>query len=254
MGINEITYTYKKIKLSKKNGKFRDIYIPDQALKKHLRTLLQPLASIYEEHYIYNSDHAFFKGRNCVTNASQHIKNRYVLSLDLENFFDNITLKHLKKYISEDISYFILIDNRLPQGYPTSPYAANIATIDFDRMIIEGMRSFDNSIIYSRYADDLTFSFNNKDQKNFIISEIIKICHYFSFKINIKKTRFQDKNNGRAIITGVGVSYYNVHPTRQTLKRLRAARHQNNEAQANGLAEWASCKLPNLPNLESNTK
>tara|TARA_R110002126_G_scaffold5189_2_gene26974 strand:+ start:1749 stop:2501 length:753 start_codon:yes stop_codon:yes gene_type:complete len=241
----EKVYTYRKIKLSKKNGKFRDIYIPDESFKRHLNTLLKPLAYIYEKKHIYDCDHAFFKGRNCVTNASCHLKNRYILSLDIKDFFDNITSKHLEKYISEDILYFILIKSRLPQGYPTSPYAANIAVIELDRMIVENLRSFDSNIIYSRYADDLTFSFDEKEKVHFIISEVIKICNYFNFKLNTNKIRLQDKNNGRAVITGVGVSYYNVHPTRKTLKRLRAARHQGNEAQASGLAEWASCKLPN---------
>lgn len=237
-------YTYRKIVLSKKNGSFRNIYIPDKLLKKHLKTLLKPLIYIYERNHTYDCDHAFFKGKNCVTNASNHIKSRYVLSLDIKDFFDNITSKHLEKYIPEDILYFILINGALPQGYLTSPYAANIAVMEFDRMIVQRMRSFDSNIIYTRYADDLTFSFNNKDYSNFIVSEIIKICHYFSFRLNTNKIRLQDKNNGRAIVTGVGVSYYNVHPTRKTLKKLRAARHQGNEAQAKGLAEWASCKLP----------
>lgn len=238
------TYSYRKIKLSKKNGKFRNIYIPDKAYKKHLKTLLLPLLMIYNKHRIYHCDHAFFKGHNCVTNASQHIKARFVLSLDIKDFFDSITLKNLENYITEDISYFTFIDSRLPQGYPTSPYLANIYMIEFDRMLIDSVKSFDRSIIYSRYADDLTFSFDNKNNKDFIISEVIKLCHYFGFKLNNKKVKLQDKNNGRAIITGVGVSYYNVHPTRKTLKKLRAARHQCNEQQISGLAEWASCKLP----------
>ena len=187
MAKKEKIYTYRKIKLSKKNGKFRDIYIPDDPFKKHLNTLLKPLASIYEKQHVYDCDHAFFKGRNCVTNASCHLKNRYVLSLDIKDFFDSITSKHLEKYISEDILYFILIKSRLPQGFPTSPYAANIAVIELDRMIVENLRSFDSNIIYSRYADDLTFSFDEKEKVHFIISEIIKICNYFNFRWCVKK-------------------------------------------------------------------
>lgn len=250
----EDSYTYKRVKLSKNNGKFRNIFIPDEVYKKHLKTLLKPLEVIYDKNCKYDCDHAFFSGKNCVTNAAQHLKNRYVLSLDIKDFFDNIKTKHLQKYLPEEISYFIFIEDRLPQGFPTSPYAANIAMIEFDSMLIDSMQSCHSDVVYSRYADDLTFSFNDKDIQNFIISEVIKICHYYGFKINNKKIKFQDKDNGRAIITGVGVSYFNVHPTRKTLKRLRAARHQGNDLQANGLAEWASCKLPNPPNLKSNTK
>lgn len=244
----EAIYTYQRVKLSKRNGAFRNIFIPDKAYKKHLKTLLKPLVSIYNKNRKYDCDHAFFPGRNCVTNATQHIKSRYVLSLDIKDFFDNIKSKHLEKYLTEDISYFIYVDGRLPQGFPTSPYAANIAMIEFDSMLMDSMRSYHNDIIYSRYADDLTFSFDDKNDRHYIISEVVKLCHYYGFKLNNKKIRLQDKDNGRAIVTGVGVSYYNVHPTRKTLKRLRAARHQGNELQANGLAEWASCKIPNASN------
>ena len=241
------TYSYRRVKLSKKNGKFRHIFIPNEVYKKHLKTLLKPLEIIYNKNRKYDCDHAFFTGKSCVTNASQHLKNRYILSLDIQDFFDNIKTRHLAKYLPEDISYFIFLEDRLPQGFPTSPYAANIAMIEFDNMLIESMQLGQSDIIYSRYADDLTFSFNDKHTKNFIISEVIKICNYYGFKINSKKIKFQDKDNGRAIVTGIGVSYYNVHPTRKTLKRLRAARHQGNEPQAKGLAEWASCKLPRPP-------
>ena len=92
MAKKEKVYTYRKIKLSKKNGKFRDIYIPDESFKRHLNTLLKPLAYIYEKKHIYDCDHAFFKGRNCVTNASCHLKNRYILSLDIKDFFYHIGL------------------------------------------------------------------------------------------------------------------------------------------------------------------
>lgn len=242
---SELIYAYQKIKISKRNGKFRIIYRPNSLLKKRLTLLLKPIHDIYKKNYVHDCDHAFFSGRNCVTNASQHINNRYVLSMDMQDFFNNITSKHLINYLPNDILRLILVKNSLPQGYPTSPYVANIAMIGFDKMLIESLHQYDSSIVYSRYADDLTFSFNNKLYKEFIMSEVIRFCHYYSFKINSKKTKFQDKNNGRAIITGVGVSYHNIHSTRKTLKKLRAARHQNNEDSANGLAEWAACKVPN---------
>ena len=138
----------------------------------------------------------------------------------------------------------MLVDNHVPQGFSTSPYLANIAMIDFDKYLVETLSTLDQNIIYTRYADDLTFSFNDKALKGIVLSEIAKICHHFGFKIHPKKTRFQDKDNGRAIITGVGVSMYNVHPTRKTIRRLRAARHQSNEDSAQGLAEWVLCKTP----------
>jgi len=64
------------------------------------------------------------------------------------------------------------------------------------------------------------------------------------FIINNNKTKFQNYKNGRRVITGVGVDNTGVYPTRKTIKRIRAAAHQDNEPQLNGLLEWSKCKLP----------
>lgn len=241
---NNKTYGHQIIYIPKTKSKFRKIYIPNESLAQKLLMFHDSLKSIYMAYKVYDCDHAFFSGRNCVTNASMHINNRYVLTVDLENFFDTLTVKHLKKRIPDEILSLIIIDGHIPQGFSTSPFVANIAMIDFDKTLVELMSALNKGIVYSRYADDLTFSFNDKELKDLVMSELAKTCHYFGFKIHPKKIKFQDKQNGRAIITGVGVSMYNVHPTRETLKRLRAARHQNNDMGTQGLAEWAMCKLP----------
>lgn len=237
-------YNHHVIYIPKSKNKFRKIYIANGLLAERLQTFHTRLKEIYDKHKVYDCDHAFFPGRNCVTNAREHIKNRYVLTVDLENFFDTLNNKHLEKRVPKQMLSLMIVDNHVPQGFSTSPYLANIAMIDFDKYLFNTMVSLNKGVVYTRYADDLTFSFNDKALKEIVLSEIAKICHHFGFKIHPKKTRFQDKHNGRAIITGVGVSMYNVHPTRSTIKRLRAARHQNNEDSAQGLAEWVLCKTP----------
>lgn len=236
---------YSKIKISKRNGKFRIIYMPNEALKKELRNRLPDLENIYQENKTEDFDHAFIKGKNCVTNASAHLSQRFVLSMDIQDFFDSITALHLINYVPEDILSDMMVDNKVPQGYPTSPMLANIAMIAIDEKIKARLPLISDKIVYTRYADDLTFSFDEKHLHHKIIQEISTIFRFFNLKINKKKTRLQDKHNGRAIITGIGVSNDGVHPTRKTIKKIRAARHQNNQSSLNGLLEWAWCKPPN---------
>ena len=236
----KISYTQKCI--SKKNGKLRKIYIPNENFKIFLRSLLNYLETIYKNNCTYDCDHAFLKGKNCVTNASTHIHNRYVLSLDIENFFESLPKRLLKNYLPNQILDLVLVNEKIVQGYPTSPYLANIAMIEIDNAIMEVFNN--QEIIYSRYADDITFSFNAKEKKSYIFQEIIKILRVYNLKINTKKTRFQDKKNGRAIITGIGVCMHTVHPTRKTLKKIRAAQHQNNPLSERGLTSWSLCKVP----------
>lgn len=242
-----ISYTQKHI--SKKNGKIRRIYIPNENLKMLLKSLLKHLEIIYINNSIYDCDHAFLKGKNCVTNASMHIHNRYVLSLDIENFFESLPTNDLKKYLSNQILDLILVHGKIIQGFPTSPYLANIAMIEIDNAIIQALNS--QEIIYSRYADDLTFSFNNKEIASYIFQKVRSILRIYNLKINAKKTRLQDKKNGRAIITGIGVCMHMVHPTRKTLKKIRAAQHQNNFLSEKGLVSWSLCKIPKQRSLKS---
>jgi len=49
----------------------------------------------------------------------------------------------------------------LPQGAPTSPMLANLAMKRFDQIVTK--ISADRGLIYSRYADDLSFSTENEN-------------------------------------------------------------------------------------------
>lgn len=240
-------FLYKKTKISKKNNKFRNIYIPSPEYKDLLSSLTPILNHVYLEKRIFDCDHAFLKNRNCVTNAEKHINNQYVFCLDIENFFESITEELLLRYLPKEILYIVLVEKFIPQGFPTSPILSNIGMIHVDFDIVMALRSIDTNIIYSRYADDITISFNNIKLYEIIKKEIKSILNSYGLNINNNKTSFYNKDKGRAIITGVGVSNTNVHPTRKTLKKIRAAKHQMNLRSYLGLKEWSLCKKPKLP-------
>lgn len=100
-------------------------------------------------------------------------------------------------------------------------------------------------VAYTRYADDITISTNRLDIlydfKNILKDTVAK----YGYQINPSKTRLQKFTFGNRVITGVSVGEKGIKPTRKVLKKLRAARHQNNIASMNGLAEWCKLKLPN---------
>lgn len=99
-------------------------------------------------------------------------------------------------------------------------------------------------IAYTRYADDITISTNNKD----LIYEIKNIFPHLvaanGYNINPKKTRIQKFSFGNRAITGVSISNDKIKPTRAVLKKLRASRHQKNLFNIRGLEEWCKLKLP----------
>lgn len=245
---------YRIALIKKGNGKFRKICVPNSQWKKTLRELLPTLETILDHYDTTRVNYAFQHLKNCALNAYQHIGYRYTLSLDLEDFFDSITPEHVKDLIPENIITECFIDGSPMQGLPTSPLIATIAFLKYDKKIINLMKRLDVDAIYTRYADDLIFSFNDKIYKGRIQYLVQQALLDSGFRINSQKTKLQDTQNGRRIITGIAVDDHGLHPTRRTKRKLRAAIHQNNLASQEGLKEWAKCKLPSIEKYELRMK
>jgi len=229
----------KKIKISKRNGKYRLVYVPSKFQKKYLRKLLSKLEEIVLL-TCNECNHGFMPQKSAVTNALQHVNKEYSLCFDLENFFDSVNRQHLTGKIPDYILDVVLVDGAPRQGLPTSPAVANIAASEMDEKILE---LIPDEVVYTRYADDLTFSFDNADLITLLKEKIPKIVESCAFKINEKKTHLQKARQGRRIITGIAVDN-DLHPTRKSRRKLRAALHQGNKWSANGHQEWCNLNLP----------
>jgi hypothetical protein len=236
---------YQIIKIPKKKNQFRLVYSVDDESKKELKQLLPYLEKIHNKLDKKRVNYAFLKGKNCILNALQHIGYNYTLSLDLENFFDSVNPYHLKDFVSTDVLKKCLIDGTPKQGLPTSPLLASIAFIPYDEEINSYLKKLAIKCVYTRYADDLTFSFNNFEDSGKIQYLVNQVLRSSGFKLNPEKSKLQNSKNGRIIITGIGVDKTGIYPTRKIKKRIRAADHQRNIDSLNGLLEWEKCKLPN---------
>ena len=213
-------------KIKKRSGGYREIYSPSAREKKEFRSYLPYLESLHLSPYA----HAFVKHRNIITNAQHHIRYNISVSFDLSSFFDTVTEKSFKNIaINKDILYICLVDGAARQGIPTSPILANIAANKMDYTIVKKLNALfkqKHEFSYTRYADDMTVSFN--DKKNIttvcdIVSKSVEIC---GFTLNKKKTRVQFSTNGnRREICGVTVDN-EIHTSRRFRRRLRAAEHR----------------------------
>lgn len=200
-------YKYTTFELKKKNkNETRTINSPI----RQLLLIQQKIKCELEKFYRYPSEvNGFIKGKSIIDNAKQHINKKYVINLDIEDFFPSIhygriyglfrsKLFNFNKEISHLLTCLLTCDGALPQGSPTSPIISNLIFYSTDKQIIKYCRN--KSIVYSRYADDITISFDKTEYISlFFQNSMLKILNSefeniflnSGFSINQDKTRIQ---------------------------------------------------------------
>lgn len=203
---NNISKHYKKSVIPKKNGKMRTLYIPDEKLKYMQRVILSEFLSEYR---ISKSATAYHKGSTLISNAQPHLNKKYILKLDIKDFFGNITfgrvykmfLNHFPVKYAKLFTELCCMNDMLVQGAPTSPYISNIIMLGFDKEIER--YCFNNDISYTRYCDDITLSSNNP--LNSAYYKIRKELQKNGFELNKRKTHFV-KYTHQQNVTGIVVN------------------------------------------------
>lgn len=193
------------LKKKSKRGGLRTVYSPSPlGLASILKILNNKLTEIYQPPECV---HGFIKGRSIRTNAKEHLGKKYVLSIDIKDFFDVISSERVMRCLiklgfSADVANWICkittVDGHLVQGFHSSPTIANIVAQEMDKEFV-GVSGFD--ITYTRYADDLYFSSNSKLPD---ISIFEGILNKFSFQINEHKTVLMKRGKSQ-YVTGLTV-------------------------------------------------
>lgn len=166
---------YRIHRRAKRSGGFRTIYVPCPSRMADLRSLVPDLNAI-QRSLCGPWVHGFFPGRSPVTNAKAHVGQAWTLTADLSDFFDSVQKHHLEHYLRPEVLDLVLVDGATRQGLPTSPPCANIAAIAMDAEITSRWPE----LVYTRYADDLTFSGSTKDALGWIVTDDGIIAKDFS--------------------------------------------------------------------------
>ena len=203
---NNIEKYYRKFEINKKNGKKRNILSPYKELKyiqqSILKILYEKKPSIYAKAYIKNV--------NLIDNVIIHKNHKYILKLDISNFFENISYVDIYNIFKEFgfsdkicglLSHLTTYNDYLPQGAPTSPYLSNLVLRYFDYEV--GKWCENRNINYTRYSDDMTFSMN--EYNNEIIRFIRVKLYKLGLELNNKKICLIN-NSKKQKITGIVVN------------------------------------------------
>ena len=252
---------YHTFEIPKKNGSTRIIQAPAPPLKTLQSRLADVLYVCSEEINKKESrrplSHGFKKGYSIHSNAKCHKNRRYVLNFDLENFFPSINFGRvrgyfiknrdfeLKKQVATTIAKIACHNNELPQGSPCSPVVSNFIVHLLDVRLVRIAMKY--KCTYSRYADDITFSTNQKDFPTDIaiqdrcnkmiwrLSEPIENqVERSGFKVNSAKTKMSYRDS-RQVVTGLIVNR-KVNVRSEYYKLARAMTHS--------LFTTGTCSIP----------
>lgn len=243
---------YRYRRLTKRCDQFRLIEAPKPRLKAIQRRILSDILSAVPPH---SAAHGFQAGRSVKTFVSPHVDRSAVLKLDLHDFFPSVRLSRVQA-IFRTLGYpeavadvlaglcvntapaAVLRGSRpqthagwqrqtrlycqphLPQGAPTSPALANLAAWRMDARLAGLARAC--GARYTRYADDLAFSGNERFARSASRFRIhaAAIAMLEGFAVNHRKTRIM-RRGVQQRVAGVVVNERPNIPRRE-FDRLKA--------------------------------
>lgn len=252
--LNTVPITYHTFQIPKRSGGLRTICAPSEELKQIQRTLLNRLLKRLPSH---PSATGFEKDRSIVSNAAVHVGAQVVLRMDIKDFFNSTEADRVRAYFygigwGQEVANLLIrlctYNGSLPQGAPTSPRLSNLVNYELDARLDGWARRI--GAVYTRYADDITFSFRNLDQmppiqktaqnpktletvsqtirdREFVNATIHitkKVLSEYGYKLHTKKKLNIRRRHQQQKVTGLVVNDRLALP-RKTRHWLRAVRH-----------------------------
>ena len=232
---------YKEFSIAKGSGKVRLITAPDNRLKILQRKLAPLLDQLYR---VRNPVHGFVPDRSVKSNAEAHRNRRNVVNLDLKDFFPSITENRIRGVlrslgvdhrVSEIVARLCCYNEHLPQGAPTSPVLSNMICYRLDTNLLQVAKAA--RAIYTRYADDITFSTfqppaglfeatippSGRFAPEALAAKLLAAVTANGFTINPDKAHYADRH-ARRIVTGLKINEL-INLDRRFVRNVRAALH-----------------------------
>lgn len=220
---------YREYELPKKGGGVRLISQPNRSLKAAQAWILR---NILDGLHVSAVCKGFEKGENILSNARPHQGANVILNLDLENFFPSVKAEQVCS-VFKAIGYNPIIagiftsmctyNGKLPQGAPTSPKLSNLTCLRLDNRLQGYVGK--KGIVYTRYADDLSFSSFSQGRILSLLPMIKKIIKEEGFEINGSKTRIWGPSRSKKV-TGLVICEDKAGIGRKRLHEIRAKIHK----------------------------
>jgi RNA-directed DNA polymerase len=230
---------YTQFDVAKRHGKTRVITAPDARLKMLQRKIASLLDKIYRPRHTV---HGYVQGRSVKSNASAHLRSKFIMNLDVSGFFPSISERRVSGLfealgiddrVAQILARICCNQSGLPQGAPSSPVISNMICFRMDKELQAIAK--EGHCIYTRYADDITFSSYQPLTSLFegplppvgnFSPELLKMklqgaFNSNGFVINPEKAHYADKHSRRTV-TGLRINEL-VNVDRRFVRNIRAA-------------------------------
>ncbi|CAB3913708.1 reverse transcriptase family protein [Achromobacter deleyi] len=258
-------FPYKNFTIGKRSGGRRWISVPVPPLMAVQKWISQNIVNSVLPH---PAAFAYVRNRRILDHAYRHCGADWMLKIDIKDFFGNISerqvfnvflsLKYTRllsfemarlctkaspnrqgeRWCNVDLDYSVSgysskFIGSLPQGAPTSPGLSNLVFSPIDHQLSELAQA--ESAVYSRYADDLCFSFTGSSRSAAVKMKraVAEILWNAGFSENLKKTRIIPPG-ARKILTGLNVNDSTPTIPREVRNLVRMHLHY---ARVNGIPQ-----------------
>lgn len=221
---------YRSIAIPKATGGSRPISAPDPILMDVQRWLLDNVLDKIPRH---PASYAYSPNVSIVECASQHVGARWMVKMDLHDFFGTVTEAavyrvfrrlgygklvafelarittrakgaHFSSWRAANTviaSYAVSDVGVLPQGSPTSGSLANAAAARLDKFLQEF--ALGRGLTYTRYSDDLVFSSHepfHRPTAEAVIGEVSGLIRTSGFVVHRTKTRIVPPGSRKVVL------------------------------------------------------
>ena len=234
---------YRTIHIAKRKGGTREVRVPPHSLSILQAKLNRVLQAVYNPR---SWVHGFARSRSIVSNAAVHAGKRWVLNVDLEEFFPSINFGRVRGVFvarpydvgpaaATVLAQICCTENQLPQGSACSPVVSNMICGRLDGELAALARRC--GAAYTRYADDITLSVRKSEFPadlataggswvggSVVIGPVLRhVIESNRFRINESKTRLQFRDC-RQRVTGLTTNVFPNIP-RERVRELRGMLH-----------------------------
>jgi RNA-directed DNA polymerase len=224
-----------RVEIPKPNGGVRKLGIPTVLDRVIQQAILQVLSPIFEPTFS-DSSYGFRPERSAhqaICKAQDFVRegNRFVVDVDLEQFFDRVNhdilmtriyrrvgdktlLRLIRSYLKSGVMVgkeFEATDLGTPQGGPLSPLLSNILLTDLDRELESRNHKF------VRYADDCNIYVKSQAAGDRVLESITNYLERnLKLKVNSEKSAVDRPWNRKFL--GYSISWHKVMPKRKVAK------------------------------------